>query len=178
MYRDGRRVCDVVDLSDALAAGASDRGVVWLGLHEPTTDEFDDVAEELGLHPLAVEDAVHAHQRPKVELYGSSIFLVLKPARYVDSDEVVELGQIMLFVGSNFIVTVRHGSSMALAHVREELEADPERLAQGPLAVVHAIADRVVDDYAPVISGITVDVDEVEHAVFAGPSSAHAERIF
>jgi magnesium transporter len=153
-------------------------GFVWLGLREPTEREFDDVADQLELHPLAVEDAIHAHQRPKVERYGSTMFLVLKPASYIDHDEVVDLGQFLLFVGEHFVVTVRHGTSTALTDVRRDLEANPDQLSHGPLAVVHAIADHVVDDYVPVLNGIAVDVDEVEHAVFSGPKSTHAERIF
>ena len=178
VYRGGARAEDCPDLELGLSACESNGGFVWIGLFEPSAAEFAEVAEHLRLHPLAVEDAIHAHQRPKLDHYGTMMFIVLKPARYVDHDEVVQIGQIMLFVGEHFVVTVRHGESSALGTIRAELEASPETLARGPLGVLHAVADKVVDDYAPVVRGISVDVDEIEHAVFSGANSTHAERIF
>jgi magnesium transporter len=151
---------------------------VWIGLHEPTASEFEDVAAAFDLHPLAVEDAIHAHQRPKLERYGDSLFVVLKPARYVDSQEVIEVDQIMVFVGVDFVVSVRHGMSASLTRVRRDLEADPERLAMGPGAVLYAVADKVVDEYLAVIQGLDLDIDQIETEVFSGPKAAHAERIF
>jgi magnesium transporter len=151
---------------------------VWIGLFEPTADEFGEVTSRLALHPLAVEDAINAHQRPKLEQYGDVTFLVLKPARYVDHQEVVEIGQIMIFVGKDFVVTVRHGGASSLGDVRAALERQPETLSWGPAAVVHAVTDRVVDEFAIVLRGIGEDVDQIEHAVFSGPRSTHAERIF
>jgi magnesium transporter len=153
-------------------------GFVWLGLHEPTHDEFELVAETFKLHPLAVEDAVHAHQRPKVERYGDSWFVVVKTASYVDSREVVRLGEVMMFVGDRFLVTVRHGEACDLATVRRQLEDQPERLALGPFAVVHAVLDSVVDDYTSVNAAVALDIDQIQADVFSGDRSNHAERIF
>jgi magnesium transporter len=124
------------------------------------------VRQEFCLHDLAVEDAVKAHQRPKVEVYGDTLFVVLKTARYDDASETVEFAEIQLFVGHDFIVAVRHGEASALVETRRFLEADPERLAHGPMAVLHAVMDRVVDDYLPVIAGLDNDVREIEGEVF------------
>ena len=123
---------------------------------------------ESDLHELAVEDAIKAHQRPKLESYDDSVLLVLKPARYVDSEEVVELGEILIFLGPGFIVVVRHGQTTGLQEVRRSIEARPEFLALGPSAVLHAIVDRVVDDYLPVVDGLELDIDQVEETVFFG----------
>ncbi|MEO6124341.1 MAG: magnesium/cobalt transporter CorA [Ilumatobacteraceae bacterium] len=178
VYRQGRRVEGTPQLEASLSTCEEQGGFVWIGLHEPSEAEFADVAAHLHLHPLAVEDAIHAHQRPKLEHYGNMLFIVLKPARYVDHNEVVKVGQIMMFVGAHFVVTVRHGESGSLGSIRAELEASPETLSRGPLAVLHAVADLVVDEYAPVVAAIAIDVDEIEHAVFSGPLATHAERIF
>jgi len=187
MYDHGRRVEEPSSAaadapttgSDALLEAArAVGGFVWIGLHEPTPEEFDKVQEAFDLHPLAVEDAIHRHQRPKLERYGDSRFAVFKPARYVDSEEVVEIGEIMVFVGRDFVVTVRYGEAAALADVRRHLEADPERLAWGPGAILHAIADRIVDEYEVVMGGVENDIDQIEVDVFSGPDSSHAERIF
>ena len=133
---------------------------------------------EFGLHELAVEDAIHAHQRPKLEVYGDTIFIVLKTARYVDEREVVEFGEILIFLGDGFIVTVRHGEATSLHEVRAGVEGDPERLKRGPGAVLHAIVDRVVDDYAPAIDGLQEDIEEVENDVFSPERNTSAERIY
>ena len=186
MYAGGRQVDVGAAAADApttgsaalLEAARAAGGFVWIGLHEPTQGEFDHVTEAFDLHPLAVEDAIHAHQRPKLEHYGDSLFAVLKPARYVDSQEVVEIGQIMVFVGRDFVVTVRYGEPAALAGVRNHLEADAQRLAWGPSAVLHAVADRVADAYAEVMLGVEADIDQIEVDVFSGPRATHAERIF
>jgi len=177
-YRSGQRIDGTPDLAASLAACESEGGFVWIGLFEPSAAEFAEVADHLRLHPLAVEDAIHAHQRPKLEHYGNMMFIVLKPARYVDHEEIVQVSQIMMFVGEHFVVTVRHGESSALGSIRDEIEQSADSLARGPLAVLHAVADKVVDDYAPVVKGISIDVDEIEHAVFSGPKATHAERIF
>ncbi|MFF2998877.1 magnesium and cobalt transport protein CorA [Streptomyces sp. NPDC057950] len=162
------------------------RGFVWLGLHEPTETEFTRVADLFGLHPLAVEDAVHAHQRPKVEQYGDILFAVFKSVAYVEHEEltatseVVDTGEIMVFTGTDFVVTVRHGSHGSLGPLREGLEADPVQLAKGPAAVLHAIADHVVDDYLSVTDAVQDDMDQVESDVFSpqGPKTADAGRIY
>ncbi|MCQ4212284.1 magnesium and cobalt transport protein CorA [Streptomyces longispororuber] len=172
-YREGVREPER-DLADAVRRiRKSDDGFVWLGLHEPSELEFADIAELFDLHPLAVEDAVHAHQRPKVERYGQTLFAVLKTVCYVEhaeltaTSEIVDTGEIMVFVGHDFVITVRHGRHGSLGPVRENLEAAPEQLAKGPAAVLHAIADSVVDDYLTVIDEVQGDMDEVETDVFA-----------
>jgi magnesium transporter len=153
--------------------GAGRDGFVWIGLHEPTEDEFADLAELFGLHPLAVEDAIHAHQRPKVERYGDTLFAVFKTVRYVEHEqltatsEVVDTGEVMVFVGHDFVITIRHGHHGSLGPLREALEKLPEQLRKGPSAVLHAIADQVVDDYLEVTDAVQSDVEAVETAVFA-----------
>ncbi|CAN5168531.1 magnesium/cobalt transporter CorA [soil metagenome] len=143
-------------------------GMAWIGLHEPNEEEFSTVAEEFELHPLAVEDAIEAHQRPKLEHYGDITFVVLKPARYVDETESVEFGEIHVFSGPDFIITIRHGEASALDEVRKRLESEPDLLKRGATAVLYAIMDQVVDDYAPVVEGLENDVDEIETDVFGG----------
>ncbi|WP_399096791.1 magnesium and cobalt transport protein CorA [Streptomyces sp. BBFR2] len=151
----------------------SGTGFVWIGLHEPGEAEFAGIAELFGLHPLAVEDAVLAHQRPKIERYDGSLFTVFKTVRYVeheqltDTSEVIETGELMVFTGADFVITVRHGGHGSLGPVREQLEQDPEQLAIGPSAVLHAIADLVVDDYLDAAAEIQDDIDDVESEVFS-----------
>jgi magnesium transporter len=160
------------------ACRAQDDAFIWIGLYEPTADEFDSLAREFDLHPLAVEDAVKAHQRPKLEIYEETIFIVLKTARYADHEEVIELGEIGVFLGEGFVITVRHGDASDLHPVREELERNPDLLRCGPGAVLHAIIDRVVDDYQPAIDGLAQDIDEVEEQVFSSDRANPAERIY
>jgi magnesium transporter len=179
VYRHGVRWATDGTVAHALAATAQPgEQFAWIGLFEPTHDELTDVAAEYGLHPLAVEDAVHAHQRSKVERYGESWFIVLKTAGYVDQREVVELGELMIFVGDRFVVTVRHGAAAGLAPVRSDLEMTEERLRHGPFAVVHGILDHVVDGYATVTDAVDLDIDQIQAAVFSGDRRNHAERIF
>lgn len=168
IYRDGCRSDVAGGLSELGAASRSGSAIAWIGLYRPTAAEFDAVAREFALHPLAVEDAVHAHQRPKLEHYGDTLFCVLRPARYIDEREDVEFGEIHIFAGPGFVVTVRHGEAPHLAAVRSGLEARPDLLRRGPVAILHAIMDRVVDDYAPVVAGLENDVDEIEDEVFGG----------
>ncbi|MEU5756673.1 magnesium and cobalt transport protein CorA [Streptomyces sp. NPDC047829] len=173
-YRDGVRTPEGGDPVEAVTRmrkrGA---GFVWLGLHEPTDQEFAGVAELFDLHPLAVEDAIEAHQRPKVERYGETLFAVFKTVCYVEHEEltatseVVSTGEIMVFVGQDFVITVRHGMHGSLGPLREGLEADPAQLAKGPSTVLHAIADHVVDDFLSVIEAFQADVDHIETEVFA-----------
>jgi magnesium transporter len=151
---------------------------VWLGLHEPTEHELEDVAVAFGLHPLAVEDAVHAHQRPKLERYEDSLFLILKTLWYVDEDDAVETGEIHIFVGSDFIVTVRHGSGSELHSARSYLESEESVLTHGPSAVVYAVCDRVVDGYIEVVESLEEDVDEVEASVFSPARTNDSVRIY
>lgn len=140
----------------------------WIGLYRPDTTSLASLAGEFDLHELAVEDAVHAHQRPKLERYADTLFVVLRPARYVDDSETVEFGEIHLFVGTDFILTVRHSETPDLSRVRQRLEADPELLARGPEAVLYAVLDEVVDSYGPVVQGVENDLDEIESEVFDG----------
>ncbi|MEU1300849.1 magnesium and cobalt transport protein CorA [Streptomyces shenzhenensis] len=173
-YRDGARVSGGGDLVDAVErVRKSGDGFVWLGLHEPTDAEFAGIAELFDLHPLAVEDAVEAHQRPKLERYGETLFAVFKTVCYVEHEEltatseVVHTGEIMVFLGHDFVITVRHGRHGSLGPLREELESQSRQLAKGPAAVLHAIADHVVDEYLNVTDAVQSDIDEVETDVFA-----------
>jgi magnesium transporter len=168
-----------IPLGDGLeSARASADAFVWVELHEPSERELDELSEEFELHPLAVEDAVHAHQRPKIERYGPTLFTVLKPARYVDSEEVVTLSEVMVFLGDGFLVTVRHGETSVLDEVRRTLESDPAPLGCGPVAVLHAIMDRVVDDYGVVLRAVDTDVEDIERVVFSQDRKNHGERIY
>jgi magnesium transporter len=173
-YKDGARIPVDGDLVDTVERVRKSRdGFVWLGLHEPSDHEFEGIADLFDLHPLAVEDAVEAHQRPKVERYGETLFAVFKTVCYVEHEEltatseVVNTGEIMVFAGEDFVITVRHGSHGSLGPLREELESDSQQLAKGPAAVLHAIADHVVDDYLDVTDSMQSDIDLVETAVFA-----------
>jgi magnesium transporter len=146
VYEDGQRQAGGLALEEAYEACTRPGAFVWIGLTEPSPDEFDSIKREFDLHPLAVEDAIKAHQRPKLEVYDEMLFLVVKTARYVDPTEVVELGEVAIFLGEGYIITVRHGSASDLHPVRERLEHSPDLLRCGPGAVLHAIIDRVVDD--------------------------------
>ena len=157
---------------------------VWIGLHEPDEEQIKGIAEVFGLHELAVEDAVQAHQRPKLERYDDMLFMVLKTVCYVGhaqpttAHEIVETGEIMVFLGPDFVITVRHGEHSSLHRVRRRLEADPEQLALGPATVLHAIADHVVDNYLAVTEAIEDDIDEMEAEVFTPRSAMDAEQIY
>ena len=177
IYVGGRRVAEPSSLQETYEACREQRGLAWIGLHEPTEEEFSSVAQEFGLHPLAVEDAVEAHQRPKLERYDGTLFVVLRPARYVDETETVEFGEVHVFVGEDFVVTGRHGKASELGKVRKRLEGDPELLRLGPEAILYAIMDQVVDDYGPVVSGLENDIDEIETEVFSGNAGV-SRRIY
>lgn len=178
LYRKGSRVEGDGDLRTLRARADRDGDFVWVGMHHPTEDEIADVAEVFNLHPLAVEDAVKAHQRPKLERYGESIFLVLKTLWYVDEDDAVETGEIAMFVGRDFVVSVRHGRGAELHSAREFLEAAEGILIHGPAAVVYAVCDRVVDDYSAVVDELVVDVDEIEASVFSDARTNDSARIY
>ena len=157
---------------------------VWIGLHEPDEHQMQAVADVFGLHELAVEDAVHAHQRPKLERYDNTLFLVLKTVKYVEHEsmvnarEIVETGEIMIFVGPDFVVTVRHGEHGGLAGVRKHLEASPANLKLGPYSVMHAIADQVVDTYLDVTDLIETDIDAMEEDIFSPLAQTNIECIY
>jgi magnesium transporter len=178
VYEQGRRRDGATPVHEAMEACREPGAFTWIGLYEPTEEEFDSIRREFELHDLAVEDAIHAHQRPKIEQYGDMVFIVLKTARYVDPTEVITLGEILIFLGHDYIITVRHGEASDLHPVRIQLERQPELLAHGPGAVLHAIVDRVVDDYMPAITGLGEDIDEIENQVFSGERGNPAERIY
>jgi magnesium transporter len=168
IYRDGVRSAHPVTLDQTFEKLRDDGGFAWIGMYRPTEEEIRSVADEFGLHHLAVEDALTGHQRPKLERYGDTLFVVLRPARYLDAAEEVEFGDVHLFVGPNFAITVRHAESPDLGGVRRRLEHSPELLALGPQAVLFAVLDEVVDEYQPVIAGLENDIDEIEDQLFKG----------
>lgn len=181
LYRQGVRVDCGTATSDlaGVRSRATDAGdFVWVGLHEPTKHELDTVARLYDLHPLAVEDALLAHQRPKLERYDESLFLSLKTLWYVDENDAVETGEINMFIGENFVVTVRHGAGGGLHDARMALEGMQNVLAHGPSAVVYAVCDQVVDAYIEVARELVTDVDEVEASVFASERTNDSARIY
>ncbi|MCB5910131.1 magnesium/cobalt transporter CorA [Streptomyces pinistramenti] len=169
IYRDGRRADAPADFSAALHDARSDAGdaFLWLGVHEPTQAEFDRITRDFALHPLAVEDALKAHQRPKLEIYDDSLFLVLKPVTYDVHADTVTSSELMVFVGDSFVVTVRHGEASPLSAVRRRLERQPDILKHGPTSVLYAVSDAVVDHYIEVAGELQVDLEELEAEVFA-----------
>ncbi|MGH3306171.1 MAG: magnesium/cobalt transporter CorA [Nocardioides sp.] len=180
LYRKGVRVpvdCEISDLA-AVRERCGPDDFVWVGLHEPEQSELDAVAEIFGLHPLAVEDAVKAHQRPKLERYEDNLFLILKTLWYVDEEDAVETGEINVFVGPDFVITVRHGEGSALHQARKALEDREQVLAHGPSAVVYAVCDEVVDAYEQVAESLQEDVDEVEISVFSDLRTNDSARIY
>ena len=180
LYRNGTRVpvdCETSDFARLRSLVGGD-DFVWIGLHEPTATELGDVAVAFGLHPLAVEDAVKAHQRPKLELYEDSLFLTLKTLWYVDEQDAVETGEINIFIGDDFVVTVRHGQGGALHASRAYLESKQQVLSHGPSAVVYAVCDLVVDGYESVADALEIDVDEVETSVFSERRTRDSARIY
>ncbi|MEF2975848.1 magnesium and cobalt transport protein CorA [Subtercola sp. YIM 133946] len=178
IYRDGKRVLSPTNPAEAIAAlNRTPGGLAWIGLYRPSADELLEMENDFDLHPLAIEDAVGAHQRPKLERYAEVFFVVLRAAHYVDEREEVEFGELHLFVGPNFVISVRHSESPDLSVVRRRMENDPDLLALGPIAVLYAIMDAVVDQYAPVVAGLETDIDQIEAQVFEG-DPAVSRRIY
>ena len=177
VYVDGRRHAEPSTLQETYTTHHAVGGMAWVGLYRPERAVVASLAEEFGIHGLAVEDTVKAHQRPKLERYGDVLFTVLRPARYIDSEERVEFGELHVFTGRDFVVTVRHAEAPDLARVRRRMEQDEELLRLGPEAVLYAILDEVVDEYAPVVAGLENDIDEIEDELFAG-SPAVSRRIY
>ncbi|WBB60309.1 magnesium/cobalt transporter CorA [Streptomyces sp. WMMC500] len=176
LYRHGRRVAAHADVQALLTrARAEEDAFCWIGLFEPSRGEFDAVTHGLGLHPLAAEDAVTAHQRPKLEVYDAALFLVLKPVLYDDRTDTITVSEINVFVGDSFVVTVRHGEANPLGGVRARLEQQPDVLAHGPTAVVYAVCDAVVDNYLDVADDFHTDLEELEADVFQ-PGGADTRR--
>jgi magnesium transporter len=178
VYVAGRRIENPKSLDETYRLMHEHDGMGWIGLYRPSPDEVRSVAKEFDLHPLAVEDALLGHQRAKLERYDEILFAVLRPARYVDSEEVVEFGELHIFLGPEFLVTIRHAESPDLMRVRQRMEGNPDLLAQGPEAVLYAILDQVVDEYEPVIAGLENDIDEIENDLFNVESTGLSERIY
>ena len=166
VYVDGLRTDNPKNLDETYEVMRERGGMAWIGLYRPGLEELRSVAEEFSLHELAVEDAINGHQRAKIERYGDTLFTVLRPARYLDDVEKVQFGELHVFVGPDFVVTVRHAESPNLAKVRHRMEAAPDLLRLGPEAVLYAILDEVVDEYAPVVAGLENDIDEIEDQLF------------
>ncbi len=177
VYADGRRLASPRSLDETYEAARECHGMAWIGLYRPDLEEFRSVEKEFGLHYLAVEDAIKAHQRPKLERYGTTLFVALRPARYLDETEEVEFGEIHVFAGPDFIVTIRHAETPDLSTVRQRLEQAPDLLRLGPEAVLYAILDQVVDEYGPVVAGLENDIDEIEDQLFGG-DLAVSKRIY
>jgi magnesium transporter len=168
IYRDGRRLAEPHELSGMGEACRDPDDVGWVALHRPTEQEFADVVREFDLPQRSVEDAVRAHQRPKLERYEETLFCVLRAARYIDEAETVEFSELQVFAARRFVITVRHGDAPDLPALRRSLESRPDVLRRGPMAILHAIIERVVDDYRPVLAGVENDIDEIEESVFGG----------
>lgn len=177
IYLAGVRESNAVTLDQTFEQLRDHGGFAWIGMYRPTEAELRSVATEFNLHHLAVEDALVGHQRPKLERYGDTLFVVLRPARYLDEPEEVEFGEVHLFIGPNFAITVRHAESPDLGKVRARLEANPDLLALGPQAVLYAVLDQVVDEYQPVMAGLENDIDEIEDQLFRG-DPAVSRRIY
>jgi magnesium transporter len=178
-YRDGRRQHEgPMRPEDAAAICREQEGFIWLGMVEPSPAELAQVQDAFGLHELAVEDAQSFHLRPKIEQYEDSVsFVVLRTARYVDEREEIEFGEISIFISPRFVITVRQGAASDLHGARLRLEQRPALLEEGSGAVLWAILDKVVDDYAPVVEELERDIDQVEHTVFSG-TTAPTQRIY
>ncbi|MER7796664.1 magnesium and cobalt transport protein CorA [Microbacterium sp. NPDC096154] len=178
VYVGGHRIENPASLDETFEYMRAQGGMAWIGLFRPTRAEIEQVAAEFSLHPLAVEDALSGHQRAKLERYGDILFAVLLPARYVDAKEMVEFGELHVFVGPDFVVTIRHAESPDLARVRQRMEGLPEMLAYGPEAVLYAILDEVVDEYEPVARGLQNDIDEIEDDLFGDDGAELSQRIY
>ncbi|GAA1854214.1 magnesium/cobalt transporter CorA [Microlunatus capsulatus] len=178
IYVDGVRTGNPASLEETYELLRERRGTAWIGMYRPTVAEITSVAQEFDLHPLAVEDAILAHQRPKLERYGEILFIVLRPARYLEAEERVEFGELHVFVGPSFVVTVRQAESPDLAAVRQRLESNPGLLGCGPEAILYAILDQVVDEYEPVAAGLENDIDEIEDQLFNTGDDAVSRRIY
>ncbi len=175
---------EIADLTDAARRACSGEGFVWLGLKDPTDEDLLGLSSQFDLHPLAIEDAVHGHTRSKLEMFGDDLFMVISTVAYVDHEEltetseIVSTGQVMVFLGDHFVITVRRGEHAQLSELRRSLEADPQRLAQGPSTVLYAIADKIIDDYMEVVHEFETDLDEVETRVFSRQGQHEVDRVY
>jgi magnesium transporter len=183
-YRNGYRDTKIGSYVDALTRARRGDGFVWIGLFQPNEQQLAVIGSEFRLHALALEDATEAHQRPKLERYDDTLFAVLKTVRYVPhgtltaTSEVVETGEVMIFCGPGFVITVRHGDHGELAGLRQELEKEPKRLAAGPGGVLHAITDHVVDSYLEVADAVQADIDLIETEMFSPRGWRNIERVY
>jgi magnesium transporter len=177
IYVNGVRTTNPDSLEETYEVLRERAGIAWIGMYRPTPEEVQSVAKEFDLHPLAVEDTLNGHQRPKIERYGDTLFIVLRPARYLDASEEVEFGEVHMFIGPDFGITIRHAESPDLGRVRKRLEHAPELLALGPMAIMYAVLDQVVDEYSPVVSGLENDIDEIEDQLFSDDASV-SRRIY
>ncbi|MCU1571071.1 MAG: magnesium and cobalt transport protein CorA [Naasia sp.] len=177
VYVAGKRTANPPSLEETFETLRDRKGVAWIGMYRPSREELQAVANEFELHRLAVEDALKGHQRAKLERFGDVLFLVLRPARYLDAAERVEFGEVHVFIGRDFAITIRHAESPDLGRVRKRLEANPELLALGPDAILYAVLDQIVDEYEPVIAGLQNDIDEIEDQLFSG-EPAVSKRIY
>lgn len=178
VYADGVRLPVPLPLDEAGRMARETAGFVWIGLQQPSAEDIAVVAREFRLPAVAVEDAVKAHQRPKLDVFDDVVFVVLRPVRYIDHDEVVEFSELALFVGVHFVVTVRHGESDVLHRVRAELDAGELGGPAGPTAVLHRAADLVADGFEDAVEQINDDIDDIEAQVFGPGEDDHAERIY
>jgi magnesium transporter len=177
LYEQGHRREGKLALEDAFEAAQEKDAFVWIGLVEPTEAEFEAVRRDFDLHELAVEDAIKAHQRPKAEVFGDTLFVVLKTTRWNAERGAIDFGEILLFVGEDFLITVRHGGT-ELHETRMRLEHRPDLLRHGPAVALYAIVDRVVDDYAPVLEQLDTEIRDAEERVFSTARTNQAGRIY
>jgi magnesium transporter len=178
LYQNGLRYKEPSNLGELISKARTEGGFVWLGLAEPTAAEFEKIAEDFQFHPLAVEDAVKAHQRPKYEEFPEVQVMVLKTAFYEEKGSQISTGEIFCFIGDHFIVVVRHGSGAPLADTRHHLEANPQQLAKGPYAVLHAILDHVIDCYIEISVELETDVNQAEAKVFSTSRESASQEIY
>jgi magnesium transporter len=182
-YVDGVRK-PAASLTEAARLACDGKGFVWLGLKDPEDSDVLALSSQFDLHPLAVEDAVHGHTRSKLETFGDDLFMVISTVSYVEHEEltetseVVATGQVMIFLGDHFVITIRHGEHAQLSALRRSLEEDPARLARGPSEVLYAIADKIIDDYLDVVAEFEKDLDEVETSVFSRQGQREVERVY
>jgi magnesium transporter len=178
LYRNGERALDGSTISELIASARKDGGFLWVGVSEPSSEEFDGLVQDFHLHPLAVEDAITAKQRPKLETYDGMTFVVVRTTFYEESASQVTTGEILTFIGDHYIVVVRHGEGSPLTGVRSRLEQNPGLLKLGPYAVLHAIVDRVIDSYIAIAAELEKDVIEVEQSVFSDRKAYNSEKIY
>ena len=176
IYRDGRRVAEPADLP-GMGEACENGAVAWVSLYRPSEKEFAAVAREFDVHERSVEDAIRDHQRPKLERYGETLFCALRAARYVDGAKTVEFSEMHVFAAPRFVITVRHGEAPDVPALRRCLEARPDLLRRGPVAILHAIMDRVVEDYGPMMASVEKDIDAIEDEIFGGTADV-SQRVY